>query len=246
MELHIFVNEEFGKIRTITCENGTILFCGNDVAKALGYSQPAKAVREHCNKDGCLFQTVTDKLGRKQKTRFITEGNVYQLILRSKLDSAEKFGRWVVDIVLPSIRKFGAYLTPDKLSEVMNNPDNASKLFNKLRSMEEKITQMEPKAEYYNALVDTQMLTNIRQTAKELRLPEKLFTYLLLEMGFAYRTPKRLLMPYAFMVNYGYAELKEYTRNGHGGVYMLFTPKGKLYLMKRIGQRLALKAMGDK
>lgn len=104
---------------------------------------------------------------------------------------------------------------------------------------------MQPKAEYYNALVDTNVLTNIRQTAKELHIPEKLFTYLLVEMGFAYRTPKRLLMPYAFMVASGFAELKEYTNGKHGGVYMLFTPVGRLYLYRKISQRLAMKPLTE-
>lgn len=130
---------------------------------------------------------------------------------------------------------------PQTLNDILDNPNSAAKLFLQLRQAEDRIVEMQPKADYFNALVDTAVLTNIRQTAKELNLPEKLFTYLLVEMKFAYRTPKNLLIPYAFMVNSGYAELKEYTNGKHGGVYMLFTPKGRLYLMKRIQERLAIK-----
>ena len=104
---------------------------------------------------------------------------------------------------------------------------------------------MTVKSEYFDKLVDTNTLTNIRQTAKELHIPERLFTYLLEEMGFAYRMKNRILMPYAFMVNNSFAALKEYTRNGHGGVYMLFTPTGRLYLQRKITQRLAAKNMSS-
>lgn len=101
---------------------------------------------------------------------------------------------------------------------------------------------MSVKADYFDRLVETNALTNIRQTAKEIHIPVKLFTYLLVEMGFAYRTKNRLLMPYAFMVTSGFAELKEYTNGKHGGVYMLITPVGRLYLHQKISKRLAIKA----
>lgn len=238
MELQIFENSEFGKIRTTVDDSGHILFCGSDVAKALGYQEPHKAVHRH-TKGGMKHPTPTD--GGMQELVFIPEPDVYRLIFRSKLPSAVDFEAWVVEIVLPTIRKHGAYITPDTLDQLMTNPTYAAKLFHELKQLETKITDMQPKAEYYNALVETNVLTNIRQTAKELHIPEKLFTYLLVEMGFAYRTPKRLLMPYAFMVTSGFAELKEYTNGKHGGVYMLFTPVGRLYLSKKICQRLAIK-----
>lgn len=248
MELQIFENSEFGSVRTLLDEDGKILFCGSDVAKALGYSQTAKAVREHCKEDGCLIRTVTDGLGRTQRARFITEGNVYRLILRSKLPSAEKFEKWVVEEVLPTLRGHGAYITPEVLAKMEQSPEFTGQLVELLKreqakngGPEQQMAAMLVKSSYYDKLVDANTLTNIRQTAKELRIPERLFTYLLVEMGFAYRTPKRLLMPYAFMVTCGFAELKEYVNGGHGGVYMLFTPVGRLYLERKISQRLAVK-----
>jgi prophage antirepressor-like protein len=246
MELQAFVNQEFGEIRTMLDSSGRILFCGSDVAKALGYSDPVNALKQHCKKDGVAFHHLTDGLGRKQRTKFIAEGNLYRLILRSKLPSAEQFEKWVVETVLPEIRRSGLYLTPQVASDFLNDPGSVAALAFKLQKAEDRVTEMEPKAAYYDALVDKGVLSGIRQTAKELNIPEKMFAYLLLEMGFVYRTPKKQLMPYAFMVNTGYVELKEYINGKHGGVYMLFTPKGRLYLMKRINQRLAIKNMGDK
>lgn len=94
---------ENANIRTITAEDNTPLFCGKDVAAALGYARPAKAVLDHCK--GVPFWEPLETAGGIQQTRFITEGDVYRLIFSSKLPTAEKFEAWVVDEVLPSIRK---------------------------------------------------------------------------------------------------------------------------------------------
>jgi len=109
MDLKIFENEEFGKVRTVE-DDGKILFCGTDVAKALGYADSPKAIKTHCKKDGWAFYPVIDSVGRKQDAKFINEGNVYRLITHSKLPSAEKFETWLFDEVLPQIRKTGGYI----------------------------------------------------------------------------------------------------------------------------------------
>ena len=241
MELQIFENAQFGKVRTLVDEDGNILFCGIDVAKMLGYTNTRDALSRHCR---CVVKHDVphpQSSGKMIKLAFIFEPDVYRLIFRSKLPTAMEFEKWVVEIVLPTIRKHGAYITPKTLEQLMANPNATAKLFHQLKEIEIRLSDMQPKAEYYNALVEINVLTSIRQTAKELRIPEKLFTYLLVEMGFAYRTPKKLLMPYAFMVTSGFAELKEYTTGKHGGVYMLFTPVGRLYLMRKMHQRLGVK-----
>lgn len=106
-QLQIFNNEQFGQVRTIE-ENSRILFCGSDVAKALGYAIPTKAVNTHC-KGVSKMEVPTN--GGTQQMLFITEGDLYRLITHSKLPSAEKFEAWVFDEVLPSIRKTGSYGT---------------------------------------------------------------------------------------------------------------------------------------
>ena len=239
--MEIFESTEFGAIRTVVDESGNVLFCGSDVAKALGYQKPQNAIRMHCRgyalKQGTPHPQNPDKI---IDMLFISEPDLYRLITHSKLPAAQQFETWIYETVLPRIRKHGAYIMPQTLEQLIANPDRDSLLFYELKQIQDAIAEMTPKAAYFNMLVDTSLLSNIRQTAKELKLPERLFTYLLVEMGIAYRTPKKLLMPYAFMVTSGFAELKEYTRNRHGGVYMLFTPKGRLYLTKRIEERLAL------
>ncbi len=105
-ELQIFKNDEFGEVRTVEIE-GKPFFCGSDVAKALGYAIPSKAVNTHC-KGVSKMEAPTN--GGIQELLFIPEGDLYRLIVSSKLPTAEKFERWVFDEVLPSIRKHGGYI----------------------------------------------------------------------------------------------------------------------------------------
>jgi len=100
----IFDNPEFGSIRTLEIASGKILFCGVDVAHALGYSNARDAIRQHCKKDTVVKYDGVDSKGRKKRMTFLTEGNVYRLITHSKLPNAEKFESWLFDEVLPVLR----------------------------------------------------------------------------------------------------------------------------------------------
>lgn len=104
-EIKIFENAQFGQIRTAGTSNDP-LFCAIDIARALNYSNPAKAVIDHC-KGVTILETPSN--GGVQNTKFIDEGNMYRLILKSKAPQAEAFQDWVCEEVLPSIRKTGSY-----------------------------------------------------------------------------------------------------------------------------------------
>ena len=106
-----FVNEEFGSVRTIE-ENGKILFCGSDVAKALGYRRPKDAITAHC-KGAVKRRLLTN--GGAQEMKMISEGDVYRLISHSRLPSAEKFESWIFDDVLPTIRRTGGYVSNEEM-----------------------------------------------------------------------------------------------------------------------------------
>ena len=108
--IQIFENNEFGAIRTMSNEQGEPLFCAKDVAVALGYDQPHKAVERHVEKDDGTKHTLIDSLGREQKAIFINESGLYSLIMGSKLESARRFKHWVTAEVLPAIRKQGGYM----------------------------------------------------------------------------------------------------------------------------------------
>ena len=118
-ELMIFNNPEFGEVRTLE-EDGKVLFCGSDVAKALGYSRPKDAISAHA-KGAVKRRTLTS--GGEQEMSFIPESDLYRLVFSSKLPTAEKFTEWVTAEVLPSIRKHGAYMTQDTLEAAILNPD---------------------------------------------------------------------------------------------------------------------------
>lgn len=112
MEIQIFNSPEFGEVRTIT-EDEKILFCATDVARALGYATPRDAISRHCK--GVVKRDTPTSSG-VQAMSYIYEGDLYRLVFSSKLSSAQKFEDWVVNEVLPAIRKYGAYGDPRKMS----------------------------------------------------------------------------------------------------------------------------------
>lgn len=135
-QIEIFKNPEFGSIRTLEIK-GEPWFVGKDVAEILGYAKPLNAIATHVDKDDSLKQGLTDNLGRLQQAIFINESGLYSLILSSKLPSAKKFKRWVTSEVIPSIRKHGAYMTPETIEKVLYNPDLIIQLASSLKSKQE-------------------------------------------------------------------------------------------------------------
>ena len=112
--IKIFENEEFGSVRTFE-EQGKVLFCGSDVAKALGYSKPNNAISAHCR---CALKRGIPHPQSTEKTiimTFIPEGDVYRLISHSRLPSAEKFESWIFDDILPTIRRTGGYVSNEEM-----------------------------------------------------------------------------------------------------------------------------------
>ena len=123
-DIQIFNNPEFGTVRTLEEDNGVVLFCASDVAKALGYTNAPDAVSRHCR---AIVKRDTPISGKIQEINFIPESDLYRLVFSSKLPTAEKFTDWVTSEVLPSIRKHGAYMTPETLQAAILNPDTMKK-----------------------------------------------------------------------------------------------------------------------
>ena len=239
-ELKIFEHPDFGEVRTLTLEeNGVVLFCGSDVAKALGYSRPNDAIAQHCR---ATVKHSTPISGKMQDINFIPESDLYRLVFRSKLPTAEKFTDWVTMDVLPSIRKHGAYMTDETIEQVLSDPDTIIRLATQLKeersknkALSQKNTEllvekqiMQPKADYFDALVDRNLLTNFRETAKLFGIKEKVFIRFLLDKKYIYRDQKGHLMPYAEKAG-DLFEVKESTNNKTGwiGTQTLVTPKGR-------------------
>lgn len=127
-----------------TIEDGEPLFCAKEVAITLGYLDTKDALARHC-RGPKKYHTIIDSLGRTQEARFITEGDLYRLILNSHLPEAEKFEAWVVDEVLPSIRKHGMYATPATIEDMIANPDIIIQLATTLK--EERAARAKAEAE---------------------------------------------------------------------------------------------------
>lgn len=139
-DLMIFNNPEFGEIRTVGLD-GEPLLVGKDVALALGYTNPQKAIRDHVDDED---KTVNETFSvNGTPIVLINESGLYSLVLSSKLPGAKKFKRWVTSEVLPSIRKHGAYMTSDTIDKMINSPEFGIKLLTALRDEQDKRKAME-------------------------------------------------------------------------------------------------------
>ena len=137
-KMAVFNNREFGSIRVIE-QNGNYLFCGFDVAKALGYAKPRNAINTHCK--GALKRGALTE-GGVQELTFIPEGDVYRLIVHSRLPGAERFEKWVFDEVLPMIRKTGGYMTASLLEQAAEKPEILLAFADQLLAEHEKNRQL--------------------------------------------------------------------------------------------------------
>ena len=239
-DLQIFNSPEFGAIRTIE-KDGEPWFVGKDVAAALGYEKPTDAVRKHVDVEDRGISKMETPSGA-QETTIINESGLYSLVLSSKLPTAKKFKRWVTSEVIPSIRKHGAYMTPETLEAAILNPDTMIKLCTALKDEQDKRKALEvanaelvvekqimqPKADYFDELVDRNLLTSFRETAKQLEVKEKELFGFLLEKKYIYRDKKGKLQPYADKNN-GLFEVKECfnEKTKWSGTQTLVTPKGR-------------------
>ena len=131
--------------------------------------------------------------------------------------------------VIPSIRKHGAYATPATIDRIMDDPDYGIRLLTALKEEREKNALLQHKADYFDALVDRNLLTGIRETAKELHMKQKKLVTFLIEKGYVYRDHKNKLQPYAEHVDAGLFELKECKsdRSEWTGTQLMVTPKGR-------------------
>ena len=230
-----FENMEFGKL-TVMEKDGEFFFIGKEVAEKLGYVNTRDALVRHVDIDDKADVVFHD--GRQRRNMVsINESGLYALILSSKLPQAKEFKRWVTTEVLPSIRKNGGYI---KNQEKMSNEEilaNAVLLANHLIAEKEKIIEdLEPKAKYFDELVNNNLLTNFRNTAKELHIPQKVFIQFLIDKELIYRDKKNRLLPYA-KNNKGYFEVKEWCKEGSEavGIQTFVTQKGRNYLLLLIG-----------
>ena len=237
-ELQIF-NYNDNEIRTIEKEDG-VWWVLTDVCKALHIGN-ASDVFNRLDSDEKGVDSI-ETLGGKQNMNTVNESGLYNVILRSDKPEATPFRRWVTHEVLPTIRKHGAYMTPETLEAAILNPDAMIKLCTALKDEQDKRKALEaanaaltvdnaimsPKADYFDELIDRALNTGLRETAKELGVKEKDFIRFLVDKKYLYRDKKGKLQPYAqytddlFVLKECFNEKTQWA-----GTQLLVTPKGR-------------------
>lgn len=233
-EVKVFENTELGKVRVVTIDNEP-WFVGKDVAEILGYKDTSDAIKKHVDIEDKLTRQFTDS-GQGRRMYVINESGLYSLILSSHLESAKQFKRWVTSEVLPSIRKTGGYVSDDELF-IENYLEFASEetremfrhTLKTVREQNQRIKEMQPKADYFDALVDRNLLMNFRDTAKELKIKEKQFIKWLEDEGYVYRDASKKIKPYAKYTSDDkrYFEIKEWKNDFSQGNQTMITPRGR-------------------
>lgn len=222
-EIQIFKHESFGDVRVIEV-NGEPMFCASDVTRILGYSNGRKAIADHCD-EGDVTKCDTPTSSSNQLMTYVNESGLYSLIFGSKLEGAKQFKRWVTSEVLPSIRKTGGYIMPKTFAQALRL---AAEQQEQIEAQQALLDAQKPKVEYFDALVDRNLLTNFRDTAKELGIGQADFIKKLLTSKYVYRDAKNKLKPYAQFAKTLF-ELKEFKSNNnkHTDLQTLITPRGR-------------------
>lgn len=238
--LKVFQNKEFGQVRTVLVDNKPY-FVANDVATALGYVECAKAVRTHCK--GVSEMDMPTK-GGVQTTKIITEGDVYRLIMKSKLPSAEKFESWVFDEVLPSIRKNGGYINGQ---ETLSDDELMAKALmvaqNKIAERDKVIERMKPKEIFADAVSTSKTSILVGDLAKLIcqngyKIGQKRLFDWLRENGYLIKSGTSRNMPSQRYLEQGLFEIKESNiQNPDGSVRITkttkVTGKGQIYFVNK-------------
>ena len=239
-DLKIFESETFGQIRAIE-KDGEPWFVAADVCRALELDQVTNAIRKLDDDEKALISIKGMSRGNDQ-TNIVNEPGLYALVLGSRKPEAKAFKRWITHEVIPSIRRHGAYMTPETLEAAIMNPDYLLKVVVALKDEKDKRKALEaanasltvdleiarPKAEYFDHLVDRNLLTGLRETAKELGTKEKVFVRFLLDRKYLYRDKKGRLLPYAQYVDDLFT-VKECIneKTQWAGTQTMVTPKGR-------------------
>ena len=248
INLTSFFKKEFGEIRVIEIE-GKPHFVGNDIAKALGYSNPHKALKDHCKRT--MKVCSNDSLGRQQQINIISEGDLYRLISKSKLPQAKKFESWVFDEVLPTVRKHGMYAK----DEILNDPDLLIKVATDLKQEREKNKQLElanavliqqngelkPKADYTDIVLQNKSLMTVTAIAKDYGMSGGALNKKLHELGIQYKQGGQWFL-YAKHQEKGYTSSSTQVIEGQDGstevkLHTKWTQKGRLFIYEELKKK---------
>ncbi len=243
----IFENPEFGQVRS-TLIDGEPWFMAADVCRALDINNPSQAITRLDDDEKNTLIWNEGIPGNPQKTG-VSESGLYSLILGSRKPEAKAFKRWITHEVIPSIRKYGAYVTDKVLDQMDEHPEWIPEYIQRLREENENARTarealekaqaenalLAPKAGYYDRFVSDDDLTCLRYTAKELGVPPKKFIGYLLDEGYVFRDRHRdgrLFARAGERNDLLFMTRDFYTRGGRKSEYTLVTPEGKAYFSK--------------
>lgn len=257
--MQVFQSEEFGSVRTID-ENGNVLFCGSDVAKALGYKRPNEAISAHAK--GTVKRRIGVQTGVKAdgtpatqevEMLFITEGDIYRLAARSKLPGAEKFESWIFDEVLPSIRKTGGYMIPQDYPSALRALADAEEAKLKLLAENQRqaqvIADFEPIRQYVDTILESKDALATSQIAADYDMSARALNKILHEEGIQYNVNGQWLL-YKRHMGKGYTKSKtirfvrsdgrpdtkmqtQWTQKGRLMIHEILTARGITAIMDR-------------
>lgn len=197
-ELQVF-NFNSQQIRALTIE-GEPYFVGKDVVDILGYRNGSRDINRHVDEEDRHKAMVFDG-NQNKETIIINESGLYSLVLSSKLPDAKKFKHWVTSEVLPTIRKHGAYMTPEKIEEAILNPDTIIQLATQLKQeregrliAEQRVNELTPKADYCDKVLADKSLVTITQIAKDYGMSGRALNAILHDLGVIYKQGKTWLL----------------------------------------------------
>lgn len=234
-DLAVFNNPDFGSVRTLMVGD-VPYFVGKDLTTILGYANPSKALSDHVDEEDKLNNDSLSSLGQRGGW-LINESGLYSLILSSKMPNAKQFKRWVTNDVLPSIRKHGVYATNDFIKKSLEDPAWAISVLQELQAKEEKIaiqaqqiSEMQPKASYYDLILQNKSTLPITKIAKDYGMSGRKRNDLLHDLGIQYKMGKTWIL-YQEYADQGYTQSRTFAIDDEkSAMHTYWTQKGRLFL----------------
>ena len=242
-QIQIFQNQEFGAIRTLSNEQGEVMFCAKDVCDALKHTNSRRAIAKLVD-EGDVTKRYTPTTSGDQLMTFINESGLYALILSSKLEGAKRFKHWVTSEVLPSIRKQGGYMMarPDESDEVIM-ARALQIMYATLQRRDEQIAKLQPRADYADEVLQSISCFTVTQIAKELGMTGHDLNMLLCSHKIQYAQSGQYLL-YADYARQGLAKNRNFEYHTPEGelrtkTYLVWTERGRDFIHRLFDKELA-------
>jgi len=241
LSLFKFDDQQF---RIFADETGNPLFVAMDVCKILGYANGRDAIQNHCKKDGVVKRYIIDSMNRNQEVSCLTEANFYRLLLKSNMPAAEPFERWVMEIVLPQIRKSGQYQNtainkiPQTYAEALRLAADQAELIEK----QDKIIQdNKPKVKAAEILLLSDDSIDVGSFAKTIGTGQNKLFAKLKDEGYLIKSGNKNNLPYQRFIDQGLFSVQEITRTINNKIKLFrqtkITPKGQIHFTNKYSTR---------